>query len=157
MIEMYVPSDIWYYVVPFVFSFAVVYGSIELSGVFKNKAVNAIISLAIAAMSIVNESVVSALWEYMPVATIVFVALFIVGFIWKFINSLGSGDSNADYGVVGAILFLILIGFGSPTIRNSIHVPNSTTITFIVGFIVVAILFILASKMGMFGNSQSTN
>ena len=146
---MYVPSDIWYYVVPFVFSFAVVYGSIELSGVFKNKAVNAIIALAIAAMSIVNESVVSALWNYMPIATIVFVALFIIGFIWKFINSIGSG-SKADYGVVGAILFLIFIGFGSPTIRNSIHVPNSTTITFIVGFIVVGILFILAAKMKMF-------
>ncbi len=150
---MYVPSDIWYYIVPFVFSFAVVYGSIELSGVFKNKAVNAIIAITIAIMSIVNESVVDMLWKYMPVATIVFVILFIVGFIWKFINSIGSG-SKADYGVVGAIVFLIFIGLASPTIRNSIHIPNSTTITFIVGFTLVAVLFLLAAKMNMFGGGN---
>ncbi len=147
MIEM---NEYLYYIVPIVFSFAVIYGSLELASVFKNKNVNIIIALAISFMSLADKSITDMIWKYMPMATIVFIGLFFVGFLWKFINSFKTGN-KADYGIIGSILILIFMGFQSPTIRQMLSFgPNSNSILFVVGMILIGIMFIVASRMGMF-------
>ncbi len=97
--------------IPFFFVFAIVYGSLELTNVFKNKAVNGIISIVIAMFTLINPAVTTFIYGIMPYAIALFVVVFFIGFI----RGLFSGDKKGDkdYTLPVIIVGLILIFLAS--------------------------------------------
>jgi hypothetical protein len=95
--------------IPFFFLLAVAYGSLEFSGMFKNKAVNGMIALAVAAVSITNQPTVDFINQYLPFAGGLFALLFFFGFMLK---SFGiKKDQKKDWTLISFSLIVLLIVF----------------------------------------------
>ncbi len=96
--------------IPFFFILAVVFGSLEFSGIFKSKGVKFIIAIAIAAFGITNAGFVESVNLYMPYAAGFFIVLFFVGYIVKFfkVEKGKERDWMLMIIVVGLILILLI-------------------------------------------------
>ncbi|UCD02942.1 MAG: hypothetical protein JSV63_04125, partial [Candidatus Aenigmatarchaeota archaeon] len=68
---------------PFLLILAVAYGALETVGLFRNRAVKAIIAVVIAFFGIVNYSVVQLINSFLPYVAILFLLVFIIGFARK--------------------------------------------------------------------------
>ena len=106
-------------IVPFLFMLAVVYGALEYAKVFKNRAVNAIISVAIAFMAMINTQVVSFIQAVIPYAAILFIIFFFIAIVTKPLRKAGSGGStNYEFLIIIIVLILLFLvqmgGSGSP-------------------------------------------
>ena len=93
--------------VPFLFVLAVVYGALEVGSVFKNKGVKMIISVAVAYFAATNEQVTSFLSQVLPYTIILFIVIFIIGFIFKIVKK-GSKDWGLTVAIIGLILILVV-------------------------------------------------
>lgn len=130
--------------IPFFFVLAIVYGALEISNVFKNKAVNAIISIAIALFAIISPGVTAFIYQILPVAAIVFVIVFFLGFMKSFFG--GKGDKDKDYTLPVIIVGLVLIFIVSQSENISRWIPQLSFLSnenFIVIVILAAIGFAL--------------
>ncbi len=69
---------------PFIFVFAVSFGALEVSGIMKgNKRVNGLIALVVAFFAIGTEWVLALIMQILPIAAVIFILVFLVGFITK--------------------------------------------------------------------------
>ena len=105
------------FAIPFFFIFAIIYGALEVSGVFRNKAVKAIIAVALAFFAVSNADVVLFIHQVLPFATVFFVVVFFIGFIAKPFRGRG-GEGKRDPFLLLVILGLLLIAFaqlGTPS------------------------------------------
>ncbi|MBU0530254.1 MAG: hypothetical protein ABIH52_01335 [Candidatus Aenigmatarchaeota archaeon] len=98
-------------ILPFFFVFAIVYGSLEVSSVFKNNAVKAVIALVLAFFTITNQEVISFINETFPYIIILFVVVFFLGFIFKLVK--GKGEGEKDYVLLIIIVALVLLFLSS--------------------------------------------
>lgn len=103
MINM--PQTILNFAVPLLFIVAVVYGALEVSGVFRNKGVKAIISVAIAFMGMTYSPLAVFINEVLPYAAIFFMVIFFLGFLFSFFRR-GAGK---DYVLIVIILGIFLL------------------------------------------------
>jgi len=127
-------------VLPFFFVFAIVYGSLEVSNVFKNNAVKAVISLVLAFFAITNADVIELINQVFPYAVILFIALFFIGFVLKLVGGQGSKDYSLIIIVVGLILILLASQGDLVELMNSV---NSDIISY-VGLGLILIIFYAA-------------
>ena len=98
--------------VPFLFTFAVTFGILEITKVFRNKGVNLIIALALSIFSITSPTFVSLLWNYFGDITIFFIAMFLVAFVLEVFGIRGKTITGGSLVIQSGILFLLLtIGF----------------------------------------------
>ena len=131
--------DLFTFGIPFFFMLAIVFGALEVGGVFKNKGVKIIISLVIAAFAATNEQAVQFIFYVLPYATIFFVVVFFLGFIVK---SRKEGDKDWFLMAIVLILFLLLLmNFESLT---GIAGDLGTTIATVLGVIIVLMVFYAA-------------
>ncbi len=162
-------SDLIRIIAPLVFIFAIVYGSLDISGMFKkNQGVNVIISLIIAIISVSSEAVIDLTWKYMPIASIIFAIAFIIGFLWKLMVNFSSDfstlqknagmDKSQILGMAGVIIFMLFIGLNSDTMTNIFRGfgIGKNTLIFISGAVLIAILFFIANSMGIYGKGGSS-
>ncbi len=98
------------FLIPFFFIFAIIYGALEVSGVFRNKAVKAIIAVALGFFAISNADVVSFIHQVLPFAAIFFIVVFFIGFIAKPFRGKGGGGER-DPLLLLVVLGLLLIVF----------------------------------------------
>jgi len=96
---------------PFIFVFAIIFGSIQLVNPFKNKAINVVISLVIAAFATLNSQFNALiLAQFGNIATF-FIVIFFISFILK-IFGFKRAQSPEDYReaivIQGVILFVLL-------------------------------------------------
>ena len=106
------------FAIPFFFIFAIIYGALEVSGVFKNKAVKAIIAVALAFFAVSNADVVLFIHQVLPFATVFFVVVFFIGFIAKPFRGKGGEEKKRDPFLLLVVLGLLLIAFaqlGTPS------------------------------------------
>lgn len=97
------------YAIPFFFLLAVVYGALGISGVFKNRAVNLIIALAIAFFGMTYQPFITWLYVVMPYAIALFIAVFFIGFVVKLFK--GKKGGKKDYTLILIVIGLFLILF----------------------------------------------
>ncbi len=102
-------ADILIILVPFLFMLAIVYGALDVSGVFKNKRVNALIALAFAFFSLTYEPAILFINQIMPFAIMFFVAFFFLGFVIK----IAKKGVDKDYTLLIIILGLVLLLFAT--------------------------------------------
>ena len=136
--------------IPFFFILAIVYGALEVGGVFKNKGVKVIIALTIAAISITNAQVVEVINQYLPYAAVFFIAFFFLGFIAKVFK--GEKGKTKDWTLIIVVVGLILIIFArqGDSFRDLFDRTPLSFENFIVlvAIIVMALLFYAAYKKG---------
>ena len=104
-------TDLLTFALPFFLIFAIVYGALEISGVFKkNKAVNAIIALVIGAFAVTSEQVVALTFTFMPYAALLFIVVFILGFV---LSPFKGKEEERDYSLMVIIVALIILFLAS--------------------------------------------
>lgn len=92
--------------IPFLFVLAVVFGALEFSDVFKNSRVKVLISFVIAFFAMTYEPLVAFIFEFLPIATVFFMALFFLGF---FTTLFRKEDKKKDWMLIAVVLVLGLI------------------------------------------------
>ena len=122
-------SDMFTLSVPFLFVFAVVYGSLDMVRLFRGRGVNAIIAVIFAFFAISSPQVIDFIFSVLPYGIAIFVIAFLLGFLKKMFSGerkspvpllitfsliliyLASGRSGIELGEeVTGIVVLIIIG-----------------------------------------------
>jgi len=135
---------------PFFFVLAVVFGALEVSGVFKNRGVNGLISVVVALFAIINPSVSAIIYAIMPYAIIIFIIFFFLGFIIKFFSSDEKGkpkDLTLPVIIAGLILiFLASYGENLSSMFPSMGFFSSDNFIVVVILVVVMIALFATYK-----------
>jgi len=92
------------FILPFLFILALVYGALDISSVFRNKAVNALIAVVIAFFAVSNAGITEMIIGVMPWAALLFIAIFFVKFV---LNAFKPGKEGRDYTLLLAMLALL--------------------------------------------------
>ncbi|MBI4020993.1 MAG: hypothetical protein HY369_02010 [Candidatus Aenigmarchaeota archaeon] len=96
---------------PFFLVLALVYGSLEVSGTFKNRGVKAILSVVLAFFAITTPAIVEFITAVMPYAAFFFIAFFFLGFVLSFFKEGEKGKK--DYTLIAVVLVLVLVFLAS--------------------------------------------
>jgi hypothetical protein len=95
---------------PFFFVLAIVYGSLEVSGVFRNRGVKGIVAVVVAFFSISSPAVVGFVNFLLPYAAMFFIAFFFLGLLFSFFRGKGEGKKDGgNFALLAVILALALI------------------------------------------------
>lgn len=129
---------------PLLFMIAVIYGALEVSGVFRNRKVNAVVAVCIGTMSMTYQPLVEFIYTFMPYAAMVFIVFFLFGFVKKSMFGEKKGDKPRDWTlliIVGGLLMVVLGWAGGEydSMLGSIAMifgTNSENLMWIIGFIV---------------------
>jgi len=137
-------TDLITFAIPFFFMLAIVYGALEVSGLFKNKAVNMIIALVVAFFAAMTAQVAEIIFAILPYAIILFIVVFFLGFL----RSLFSKKTGSDYTLLLMIAILVLIFFSSQDLLSDLglDILFTDTVISIIGFIIIIIIFYAAYK-----------
>src|SRR3989338_4460294 len=92
--------------VPFFFLLAIIYGALEMAGVFKHKGVKIILATAIAAISVTNSALVEGINFYLPYTAGFFIVVFFLRFIQK-----GFKSEKHDWTLIAIAAGLALLIF----------------------------------------------
>jgi hypothetical protein len=136
--------------IPFFFVLAIVYGALDVAGVFKNKAANAIIAIVIGFFAMASEEASAFIMSILPYAAIFFVVVFFIAFILKMFKA--KKEEERDFTliivvIVLAILFLMSQGYD---ILQSLLPPGfpvtGENFMLIIGIILIIAIFFAAYK-----------
>jgi hypothetical protein len=131
---------------PFFLVLAIIYGALEVSKVFDNRAVKGIIAVVFAFFAVMNSQVVAFINAILPYAAGFFVILFL---IWIVLKPFRGGGRGGDATVLIVILVLVLVllaNLGSAGYTYGFLTdPN---FLWLIGIIVVLVIIWKAYKMG---------
>lgn len=100
--------------IPFLFVLAIIFGVLELTKIFRNRAVNFLIALSMAIFTVTNSSFIAMLWSYFGSITTFFIVLFLIAFVFEVFGLRKGGQRDVVSSIIidGGILFILLsIGF----------------------------------------------
>jgi len=134
------------FIITFLFTFAIVFGSLELTNIFKKNSVNMIIALVIAIFASSYTPFTKTLYSYLPYITWIFIIVFILAFIRKALG-LGKEKKHDDSGrdhvkwiVIAGILLIIFLTVGI------YYIPNNSIVDQLGGrdniFIIIGLAFL---------------
>lgn len=136
-------------IMPFFLVLAIVYGALEMSGVFRNRAVNAIIALVIAFFAIMSADVTAFIMQIMPYAAILFVVIFLAGFVISFFRGRVGGMNLTLLAVVAILLLIFLANQGYDILQDLL--PSGFPVTgenlvLIIGIVLIIAIFYMVHK-----------
>jgi len=134
---------------PFFLVLAIVYGALEVSRVFSNRAVKGIIAVVFAFFAVMNYEVVMFINYILPYAAGFFVIIFLIWIILKPLK-IGGGIDPLMFIVILALVLILLarlnsLGYTEYTFLSD---PN---FLWLIGIVVVLVLIWKAYKIGKFG------
>jgi len=93
--------------IPFLFSLAIIFGILEVTKIFRNKAVNFIVAFCLSFFAMIYPGFVDFMWANFGLIAIFFIAMFFILFISRVFGF--GGRSSADVIIInGVILFVLL-------------------------------------------------
>ena len=129
----------------FIFVFAMVFGLLSYVKKF-NSAVNLVIAGAFGFFAVLYEPLVSGLMTFVPIAAIIFAALFFF-LILKEVFKGKEGSKTETFPLLVALaLLLLVLGILWPTIGFEVAGISSTNILWIIGVVIVIVIFYAAYK-----------
>lgn len=146
-------SSYLYYLIPFIFTFALVFGVLVISNIFKGqKNVNAMIALAVALFAIIYPPYIDILYVWLPYLCILFIAIFLVLMLKNlFVKEGKKPEQSWPMLVTIAVLFLVFM-FISPSIPlPSSSLISSQDILLIIGLAFIVVILIFGARMGTTG------
>ena len=144
--------DILSSAIPFFFVAAVVYGALEVSGVFENKNVKTVISVVFAFFTLTYEPLVVFINNIMPYAAIFFIGIFFISFIFRPMK--GGDKEGRDYTLIVIVCGLVLVflaNSGYDLLKQWIPQISGTNFIVAVGIILIVFIFYAAYKLGTEG------
>lgn len=138
---------------PFFLVLAIIYGALEVSKVFENRAVKGIIAVVFAFFAIMNAQVVSLINVILPYAAGFFVVIFIIWMVIKPFRGRGGGGDSTVLIVILVLVVILLARLGTEGYiqNNFLTDPN---FLWIIGIVVVLVIIWKAYKMGSGGGQQ---
>jgi len=138
------------FLIPFAFVFAVVFGALSITNVFKSKPVNVIISVAIAIFASTYSPFVYTLNQILPTLIWIFIGVFLILFIMKAFRAIGGSSQRSPFGDIAtyAVILLILFSVGFVAIQDmDVNVPfigDMENIILIMGLALIILIFVAA-------------
>jgi hypothetical protein len=140
------------FLLPFLFIFAVVFGVLNLTNVFKNKSVNAVVSFALAAFAATNTTVVGSIREFFPYAVGFFVILFFFAFTLRLFGLKPAQSFQQEGMIVGAGVLVLLLVVGYQVYElYPVEFPfigGGENLIFTMGFLMIISIFWGVLKIG---------
>lgn len=133
--------------IPFIFILAVVFGSLNVTKVFKSKAINFLIALALSFFAASNGDFLQFLWSQFGTIAIFFIAMFFIIFILEAFGVRKEGGKDALI-INGAILF-ILLSTSSLFVNSLPAIPgvgNGQNLLLLIFIVFIIVIFWLAYK-----------
>ena len=135
-----------------IFILAVVFGVLELSNVFKNRAVHFVVALAIAFFASVYPPLISTIWAVLPNIAWFFIVMFFLAFTMQLLGIRKQGG-GVETMVVNAGMLVVLLSVGWMIIQSfpGMQLPligGGENLLFLLGIIFVISLFWSAMKLG---------
>ena len=136
--------------IPFLFVLAIIFGSLNIANVFRNKGVNLLISLALAFFTISNPAFVELLWSNFGIISLFFIAMFFIIFITRAFLIRGHENFTDVLIINGAILFVLLsISYYHMNMLPSLPIVGGGQNLLLLLFIVfIIVIFWFAYKSG---------
>jgi hypothetical protein len=144
--------DIVALMIPFLFMLAIVYGALDVSGVFRNRRVNAVIALVFALFTLTYAPAVEFINQIMPLAMIFFIVFFFIGFVIKMSGKGLKQGERRDFTlliIIMGLILLLLATKGAEFIGNFMpgFEEQGNNILVVAGIIFIAVIFLAAYKM----------
>ena len=141
-------ADIIQLMIPFIFMLAIVFGALDVAGVFKNKRVNMMIAMVFALFTLTYQPAIDFINGIMPIAIILFIVFFFIGFAIKAVKK----EVNKDWTLVIIIITLVFLGLATQNSLITGLLPGlaeqwNTMIT-IVAIVLVGMLLLAAYRRG---------
>ncbi len=95
---------------PFLLVLSVVYGALETSGMFRNRALKTIISVVMAFFAISDTYVVNTINSMLPYAAIFFIVVFVAGYVRRSLGA-GEGKDNTMLIIIVVLALLMLAAY----------------------------------------------
>ncbi len=136
---------------PFMLVLAIVYGALEVSKVFANRAVKGIIAIVFAFFAVMNSQVVAFINSILPYAAGFFVVIFLIWIVLKPLRGSGKeGKKGIDPVLLIVILVLVLVLLARMSVSD--YWPESSIISnsnlmWIIGIIIVVVILWKAYKI----------
>ena len=97
------------FLIPFLFSMAVIFGVLEITNVFKNRGVNFVIAITLSFFATSSPFFINLLWSYFGDVAIFFIVMFFITFVFEVLGVRKSGHMRPDAIIInGAVLFVLL-------------------------------------------------
>ncbi len=133
------------FLVAFLFVLATVFGVLRVSGIFKNPAVDMIISLSIAFFASTYPPFTSLLLSYLPGLTWFFIGMFLLIFIIEVfgLRKAGSDYETKAYTAAFVLLALAAVGFSRiETLRMELpFIGSGENLSLLLGLLFVFLIF----------------
>jgi hypothetical protein len=139
--------------IPFLFTFAIVFGVLEITKIFRNRGVNLVIALALSFFAIGNTTFVSFLWSQFGNITAFFIVMFFIAFILEMFGlRRPSVESRSESGMIitGAVLFVMLaLGFTYSNLIPSLpYIGSGDNLIIFFALVFILAIFWAAFKAG---------
>ncbi|MBN1896815.1 MAG: hypothetical protein JW789_03775 [Candidatus Aenigmarchaeota archaeon] len=128
---------------PFLLILAVSYGALETVGMFRNKAVKAIIAVVLAFFAISNSMTVTYINGLLPYAAILFIIFFGIGFVKK---SLSGGQKDNELIIIIIVLVMLFVG-SLYTTTSDFNMYQYNELVWIAGIAVIGAILYGAYRM----------
>ena len=128
---------------PFMLVLAVSYGALETAGMFRNRAIKAIIAVVVAFFAMTNYMIVQTINSMLPYVAIIFLLVFIVGFAKR---SLSGSEKDNTMIIIMMVLLMLLVA----SISNSyggFGLYQYTEFLWLIGVVLVLAILFAAYKM----------
>ena len=134
------------------FILAVVFGVLELSNVFKNRAVHFVISVAVAFFAASYQPLMQTIMSFLPNITWFFIVMFFIAFTLELFGVRKGGGGDIESMVVGGGVLLVLFSIGWMMLQYyPIEFPligGGENLLLLMGIIFIISLFWSAMKLG---------
>ncbi|RLJ00085.1 MAG: hypothetical protein DRP06_02495 [Candidatus Aenigmatarchaeota archaeon] len=139
-----------YYIIPLIFTFALVFGVLSISKIFDKKEVNGLIAISMALFSLISEAYVALLYSWLPYLCILFIVLFVFVLLKNLLlekNNQNKSAATWEMLIAIGILFLVFM-----TVYQSIPLPSGSMISsddilLITGLVFVVLILSVGSKL----------
>lgn len=144
-----IPPDFLAFFIPFFFVLAVVYGALQFSGIFQNKAAMAIIAIVIGLFAATNETLVSFIMQIFVPATVFFIFFFFVGFLYSIFKKKAEKDYTL-FVVFVALVLLYMVNSSTGGFDETLFMGITLNQNFIVlvGLILILMIFYATYRKG---------
>jgi hypothetical protein len=140
--------------VPFLFVLAIVFGVLELTNIFKNRAVNFLIALTLSIFTITNSNFVTLLWSNLGSVSTFFIIMFLIAFVFEVFGLRPKGNQPKEHGssiiIEAGILFILLsIGFSYASQVPSLPLlGGGQNLIFLFAIVFILVIFWSAFRIG---------
>ena len=128
---------------PFLLIVAIGYGGLETSGIFRNRALKAIVSVVFGFFAISNYSIIQTINSLLPYAAIIFLIIFLVGFAKRSLS--GNEKDNTMIIIIIALIMIFIAGLGNSYGGYGLYQYND--MLWVVGVVFVAAILFAAYRM----------